>query len=240
MIYTSIENERVRKYKKLEKKKYRDSEKLFMVEGEHLAIEAARAGVLETLIVRENQNHDFFDGDVMIANDKVIKYLSNLETPQGYIGIVRITKNQKIGDRIIVLDGVQDPGNFGTIIRSAKAFNADTIIISNDTVDPYNPKVIRASQGMVLNTNIIEGNLEEILPKLSEHTIMGTNVVNGTDIRDIEKPSKFALVMGNEGKGVSEAVSALCTKMIYIKMNSACESLNVGVAASIILYELDK
>ena len=184
MIYTSIENERVRKYKKLEKKKYRDSEKLFMVEGEHLAIEAARAGVLETLIVRENQNHDFFDGDVMIANDKVIKYLSNLETPQGYIGIVRITKNQKIGDRIIVLDGVQDPGNFGTIIRSAKAFNADTIIISNDTVDPYNPKVIRASQGMVLNTNIIEGNLEEILPKLSEHTIMGTNVVNGTDIRD--------------------------------------------------------
>ena len=146
--------------------------------------------------------------------------------------------NNKLGNKIIVLDGIQDPGNLGTIIRSSVAFNFDTILISNDTVDPYNSKVIRASQGMNMKTNIIQGNLREYLTDLKDYKIYGTSVVNGKNVKDISNKNNLCVVMGNEGKGVSPEIQKLCNDFIYINMNNECESLNVAVAASIIMYEL--
>ena len=152
--------------------------------------------------------------------------------------------NVVLGEKILLLDGIQDPGNLGTIIRSAVAFNVDTICLSPDTVDIYNPKVLRSTQGMIFHTNIIIKSLKEIISMLKEREIpiYGTRVDYGIDVSTLREKDrkKYALVMGNEGNGVSEEILDMCDEYIYISMNPDVESLNVGVATSIILYELDK
>ena len=158
------------------------------------------------------------------------------------MGICKKIEEKEIGKKLVILDGVQDPGNLGTIIRSSVAFNIDTIILSKTCVDLYNSKVLRATQGMIFNINIIERDLEEIIPKLKENNykVYGTKVNGGKSLKDIEKTDKFAIIMGNEGNGVKPEILDMCSDYIYIDMNKSCESLNVGVATSIILYELDK
>lgn len=238
MIYTSTSNEKIKNIKKLQNKKYRDQENLFIVEGEHLVKEAFSLSRLELLIVEENYDIDI-DIPKMIVSGKVMKYLSELETPTHYLGVVKKNNNNFIGKRIIALDGVQDPGNLGTIIRSSVAFNFDTILLSKDCVDTYNSKVLRATQGMILKVNIIRCDLCEVLSKLDNYKIYGTSVVNGKNIKDVKEKNNVVVVMGNEGTGVTKEVQELCNDFIYIPMNKNCESLNVAVASSIIMHELN-
>ena len=238
MIYTSTSNEKIKNIKKLQNKKYRDQENLFIVEGEHLVKEAFSLSRLELLIVEENYDIDI-DIPKMIVSGRVMKYLSELETPTHYLGVVKKNNNNFIGKRIIALDGVQDPGNLGTIIRSSVAFNFDTILLSKDCVDTYNSKVLRATQGMILKVNIIRCDLCEILSKLDNYKIYGTSVVNGKNIKDVKEKNNIVVVMGNEGTGVTNEVQELCNDFIYIPMNKNCESLNVAVASSIIMHELN-
>lgn len=238
MIYTSTSNEKIKNIKKLQNKKYRDQENLFIVEGEHLVKEAFSLSRLELLIVEENYDIDI-DIPKMIVSGKVMKYLSELETPTHYLGVVKKNNNNFIGKRIIALDGVQDPGNLGTIIRSSVAFNFDTILLSKDCVDTYNSKVLRATQGMILKVNIIRCDLCEVLSKLDNYKIYGTSVVNGKNIKDVKEKNNIVVVMGNEGTGVTNEVQELCNDFIYIPMNKNCESLNVAVASSIIMHELN-
>ena len=147
----------------------------------------------------------------------------------------------KLGEKILILDRIQDPGNLGTIIRSAVAFNIDTIICSSDTVDVYNPKTVRASQGMMFHIPILFENTKKIIQKLKkqDYKIVGTKVTNGHDVRESSIYSHFALVIGNEGQGISKEIDDLCDEYLYIKMNENCESLNASVAASILLYEIN-
>jgi TrmH family RNA methyltransferase len=172
----------------------------------------------------------------------VLKYISELDNPSKMIGICNKIDKKDIGNKILILDEIQDPGNLGTIIRSSVAFNVDTIIIGKNSVDIYNSKVLRATQGMLFNINIIEENLLDMIPKLKKdgYKVYGTKVNGGKSLKNVERCEKFAIIMGNEGNGVSLPVLDLCSDYIYIDMNSNCESLNVGVATSIILYELDK
>lgn len=240
MIYTSIDNKKIKEIKKLQTKKYRDETGLFLVEGEHLVLEAYKAKVLKTLIVCDKDLK--LDVETMEVAPNVIKYLSELETPSNIMGVCYKIKEQEIiGDKILVLDDIQDPGNLGTIIRSAVAFNIDTIIMSPKTVDLYNSKVIRGSQGLLFHINIISRDLLEILPILKNkgYPILGTRVNGGKSLKKVEKSNKFVIIMGNEGKGLSIEVQNLCDDFIYIEMNKQCESLNVAIAASIILYELN-
>ena len=238
MIYTSTSNEKIKNIKKLQNKKYRDQENLFIVEGEHLVKEAFSLSRLELLIVEENYDIDI-DIPKMIVSGRVMKYLSELETPTHYLGVVKKNNNNFIGKRIIALDGVQDPGNLGTIIRSSVAFNFDTILLSKDCVDTYNSKVLRATQGMILKVNIIRCDLCEVLSKLDNYKIYGTSVVNGKNIKDVKEKNNIVVVMGNEGTGVTNEVQELCNDFIYIPMNKNCESLNVAIASSIIMHELN-
>ena len=238
MIYTSTSNEKIKNIKKLQNKKYRNQENLFIVEGEHLVKEAFSLSRLELLIVEENYDIDI-DIPKMIVNDKVMKYLSELDSPTPYLGVVKKSNNNFIGKRIIALDGIQDPGNLGTIIRSSVAFNFDTILLSKDCVDTYNSKVLRATQGMILKVNIIRCDLCEVLSKLDNYKIYGTSVVNGKNIKDVKEKNNVVVVMGNEGTGVTKEVQELCNDFIYIPMNKNCESLNVAVASSIIMHELN-
>ena len=241
MIYTSTSNSKIKDIKKLNEKKYRDISNLFIVEGDHLVQEAYKKGFLQEVYELED-----FDLDIDIEKNKVnlsvMKYISNLESVPKVIGICKKLKEKELGNNILILDEIQDPGNLGTIIRSSVAFNVDTIVLSKSCVDVYNSKVIRATQGMLFNINIIERELEDFIPKLKSngYKVYGTKVDNGKNIKDVEKKIKRCIIMGNEGKGVRKSILDMCDEYIYIDMNKSCESLNVGVATSIILYELDK
>ena len=241
MLYTSIENKKIKNIKKLNEKKYRDETNLFIIEGEHLLKEAYNNGILKEVILEENTNLDI-DIEKSYVTSNVLKYISKLDNPSKMIGICKKLEKNNIGNKILILDGIQDPGNLGTIIRSGVAFNIDTIVLGKDCVDLYNSKVLRATQGMIFNINIVEEDLEVFIPTLKEknYRIYGTKVNGGKSLKNIEKNDKFAIIMGNEGRGVKDSILNLCSDYIYIDMNEKCESLNVGVATSIILYELDK
>lgn len=245
MLITSLENERIKNYIKLKSKKYRDLTNTFIVEGEHLVLEAYRAGLLEEIILEQSSVFpiDLPNERKVYVPQVILDKISDVENPPYVMGLCRKKEeSDNLGSRILMLDGVQDPGNLGTILRSSKAFNVDTVVLSLDTVDLYNPKVIRATQGMLFHMNVVRRDLVDEINKLKseEIPIYVTRVEYGEDIRYLKAKDKrkFALVMGNEGKGVREEIKDLADKYIYIEMNDMVESLNVGVATSILLYEL--
>ncbi len=239
MIITSLNNPTIKEISKLKNKKYRDLTNTYLVEGDHLIEEAYKNNLLTKIILLEDTTCNY-DIEKIYVTKEVMKKLTELDTPNKIIGIVKENTPLPIGNKILILDNIQDPGNLGTIIRSSVAFDIDTIVLSPNTVDIYNPKVIRSTQGMIFYTNIITLKLKEFIDeiKTKNYTIFGTNVRNGKNIKEITLPEKFALVLGNEGQGVSKEIESLCDDNIYIKMSSKCESLNVSVATSILLYEV--
>ena len=243
MLITSVDNKKIKKYVSLKNSKSRKEEGLFLVEGMHMCYEANKNNLLVDLLVLENTDISFsYPFEITYVTSNVLKKVSSLTNPTTIIGVCKINKNDNIiGDHILLLDDVQDPGNIGTIIRSSKAFNVDTIILSTNSVDIYNDKVLRSTQGMIFNMNIIYGDLLSIIPNLRDngYMILGTNVNDGVDVRSI-KVDKYALVMGNEGQGVKPEIQDMCDKKLYINMNRDCESLNVAVATSILLYEINR
>lgn len=245
MVVTSLDNDKVKKFKKLQQKKYRDEYKQYIVEGEHLVIEAYKSGAIQEILVVENSETPVFQVPCTYYSKEVMKKISSMDTASSVMALCNKRENMGIrGNRILILDGIQDPGNLGTIIRSAVAFNIDTIILTENTVDLYNPKVLRATQGMFFHINVVCMKGLEAIELLRKNgiPIYGTSVVDGYDVRKLEvsEKKKFALVMGNEGNGVREEISKLCTKNLYINMNDKVESLNVAIATSILLYELGR
>lgn len=229
----SVNNEKIKKYSKLNGKKYRDKENMFIVEGEHLVEEALEKGiVIDIFSLEEKENSTRVSIEVM-------KKLSNLSNPPKILAVVKKIEERKITGNVLVLDDIQDPGNLGTIIRSAVSFGIDTIVASKNTVDVYNSKVIRATEGMLFKINYLKRDLVEFIKANKDTlTFITTDVRTGKDIKDIEIPGNYALIMGNEGNGVSDAVSELVPNKVNIKISEKCESLNVSIATSILLYEL--
>jgi TrmH family RNA methyltransferase len=236
MNITSLNNSKVKEWNKLKIKKYRDQEKKFIIEGDHLVNIALKNNLVESLICIEDK-YDF--NNKYIVTKEIMKKLSSQVSISNEMAICNFINKNKIEGNVIILDNIQDPGNMGTIIRSAVAFNFKTIIISNDSVDLYNEKTIRATEGMLFNLNIIIGNLNKYIDELrkNDYLILGTDVNKGTNISDF-KDKKIALIIGNEGQGMHNNLKLLCDKMVNIKMNSKCESLNAGVAASILMSEV--
>ena len=201
MIITSLENEKVKDLIKLQRKKYRDITNTFIVEGEHLVREVLKKNIVIELFVVEGNTFDF-DLDCTYVSLEVMRKISTLDTPSNIIALCKKNNENKIiGNRILLLDEIQDPGNLGTIIRSSVAFNIDTIILSENTVDLYNPKVIRGTQGMFCHINIINLDAVSAIDYLKENNyiIYGTNVNDGIDVRNLssEDKNKFCLIMGN-------------------------------------------
>lgn len=240
-VINSSSNQKIKKYSKLLQKKYRDIEGMFLIEGEHLVEEAYK----QELLVEVFQTEDYpkkYEVPTNYVTYDVLKKLATSVTPQKIIGIAKKSANVIKGNRYLLLDDIQDPGNLGTIIRSAVAFNIDTIVLSLNTVDCYNDKVIRASQGLLFNINIVRVDLAKVITKLKNDGIIiyGTSVLQGTNVEIVKNRTSYALIMGNEGRGLSKELEKCCDTLLNIKMHSACESLNVAVATSILLYELDK
>lgn len=237
MEITSLKNPKVIFWSKLKQKKYRDENNLFIVESPHLIKEALKKEIVIEIITLNDENYDI---PTFKVTYDIMKKISNLSSPSNIMAVCKfLPPNDIIGNKILVLDKIQDPGNLGTIIRSCVAFNVQTLIISDDTVDIYNDKVIRSSEGMIFNINIIRSNLLDILPKLKTlgYKIYGTDVVGGTNVKDVNE-EKCIVVIGSEGQGMSEKVKNMCDGFIYINMSDKCESLNAAVAGSIIMYDM--
>ena len=240
MKIESINNPKVKDWVKLKEKKYRDLNNKFIIEGDHLLKEALKKDlVLEVIAIDtkwEIDNIPFYE-----VNESIMKKISSQVSYSEVIAICKKQESKEIIGKVCILDNIQDPGNLGTIIRSAVAFNIDTIIMSNDTVDLYNEKVIRASEGMLFSLNYIRGNLEKIIDELKvlNYKIYGTDVINGISLKEVIFDNKSAIIIGNEGKGMNENLRPLCSNLINIPISNNCESLNAGVAASIIFYKME-
>ncbi len=235
MKLTSLKNEHVKFWLSLKEKKNRDKEQKFLIEGDHLINEAQKQNlILETISIVDLNADYFVTKDIMtkISDQKSICYNA---------AVCNFIKEEELNGNILILDNIQDPGNLGTIIRSCTAFNFHNIVLSDDSVDIYNSKVIRATEGMLFHINILRRNLLNFIPtlKMLGYQIIGTDVVKGLDIRTINNDQNIAIVLGNEGSGISKSVKNLCDTFVNIKINENCESLNVGVAASILMYEVN-
>lgn len=233
MKITSMHNDLVKFWVSLKNKKVRDKERKFIVEGDHLIDEARKNNLIEYVISCVDENADYF------VTKEIMGKISNQQSISYNVAVVNFIPEDAINGNILILDNLQDPGNLGTIIRSATAFNINTIILSDDSVDLYNPKVVRATEGMIFNLNIIRRDLSEIIPVLKNlgYKLIGTDVKKGMDVRNIRKEN-VAIVIGNEGSGMKNETKNMCDEFINIKMMDTCESLNAGVAARIIMYEV--
>lgn len=240
-IISSRNNKYIVELAKLKDKKYREKERKFLIEGEHLIQEAYKTNNLETVLYSDIKYRLEGVNNIEVS-DSVIEKLAFSKTPQKVIGVCNYLKQDEQETKTaLLLDNVQDPGNVGALIRSSLGFNVDKVYLSEDSVDLYNDKLIRASQGAIFHLNLEVGNLELIIKELKkkEFKIFGTSVKEGVSLNELKRPSKVAIILGNEGSGIKEEILKLTDSNIYIKTNDFLESLNVSVAGSIILYHLD-
>lgn len=238
---TSLSNGYIKELSQLKAKKVRDELQKFLVEGYHLVEEAHKHQKLETVLITSES--DYIDGvKNILVTSQIIDKLSNTVTPQKIIGVCKggYTKEIK-GSRFVLLDNVADPGNVGTIIRSSLGFKIDQIILSPNSCDCFNDKVIRSTQGAIFKVGLVKCDLEEAISKLKDInvTVIGTSL-NGEKLNEFPKLNSYAIVLGNEGSGVSLNIQSICDTNVLIPMEKELESLNVGVAGSIMMYELYK
>ena len=229
-----ISKSQVKLVKSLQHKKFRDELGLFVAEGDKCVLELQKAFELVHLY-REGEN----------ASRTEIEQMSGLKTPQGVIGVFRKRPIEdlklKIEDLVLALDGIQDPGNLGTIIRTCDWFGVHDIVCSKDTADCYNPKVVQATMGALARVRVHYVDLPEWLAK-QQCPIYGT-LLDSKDMYDVipECRNSGIIVMGNEGNGISQEVRSLITHPIripsYPKNAETSESLNVSIATAIVLAE---
>lgn len=230
MKIESLTNSKVIYWNKLNNKKFRDEEGVFLIEGDHLINEAKKNGLVLCTIGLTS------DYDYQVTQE-ILNKISNQKSGTKEIAVVKKIEEKEINGNVIILDNLQDPGNLGTIIRSAAAFNIDTVILSLDSVDLYNDKAIRSSEGMIFNVNIMKKDIIKAIHELKEKGyLVYQTTVDGQG--DFIRKDKIAIVIGNEGNGISKEVRDVCDHNITIKMNGKCESLNAGVCASILMYKL--
>ncbi len=234
MVITSLENNKVKTWSKLQEKKYRNEYGMFLIEGEHLVDLALEKNLVIDLITTD----DIYDFEnKYVVTNEVMRKISNQVTISKVAATVKIFEENIVSGNAVVLDNLQDPGNLGTIIRSAVAFGFKNVILGNGTVDLYNDKVIRATEGMIFNINFKKLDLQHNVSYLKElgFKVVGTNIEFGKNIKDF-KSDKLAFIIGNEGSGMNKDI--VCDDYVFINMDSSCESLNAGVAASILMYEV--
>ena len=231
MVISSKDNETIKKLKKLKDKKYRDQENCYIIEGIKLIKEAINENAKIKLIIvcDDCKQENNIDEDAV--------------NPQGILAVIEKEKSNNVinydENLFLVLDDIQDPGNMGTILRTADSLNLKQIIVSKGSSDIYNPKVVRSTMGAIFRVNIIESdNLVKTLKDMKKHKIkiVTTNLQTDKKIYDVDY-EKSAIVIGNEANGVSNEVLELADEKVKIPMPGKTESLNASVATAIILYE---
>ena len=243
-IITSKANSLVKKTKKLLQKKYRKES--YLIEGWHLFEEAKvhGAGILNVFVLQEYAFRTEGLATVSIVSEDILKDLSASKTPQGIVAEVALPESklpQDFQGKYLILEDVQDPGNVGTMIRTADAAGFDAVFISEKTADIYNLKTLRSMQGSHFHLPIYRVKLLDVMVLLKEAgvlTIATTLSENSLDYRTLDNNENFALIMGNEGQGISHEMAEQADILTHINMPGQAESLNVAVAAAIIIFSL--
>lgn len=250
---TSKDNSLVKFVRKLKDKKYRRKEKKFIVEGFRFVEEALKSDYcIEYILINEkalnkaqefNINIETIKNKVYILNENLFNSISETKNSQGILAIVNMKEVLKLKEEgiYILADRVQDPGNMGTIIRTAHAANASGILITEGTVDIYNEKTLRASMGSIFYMPIIEDfKLDKIKDlKLKGFNLLASSLDTNKNLYDLDLSNKkIILAVGNEGSGLSKEVYNISDETFIIPMPGNAESLNAGVATSIILFEI--
>jgi TrmH family RNA methyltransferase len=253
----SNKNDRVKLVKALTSQaKERRERRLTVADGAKLCHDAIAGGIILEFAfftqMAAQKHHDLFAAakkqtQVFIITEEISTYISDVKTPQGVFCVLALDKIQKqytiYGDSLIVmLDGVQDPGNVGGIIRTAEALGANRVILSSACAEYASPKVIRASMGSSLRLPVHTADLITKLDELKTqgfHTYAAMLDTKAQPLNDVDFSGKCAVIIGSEGSGISEGVAAACEHSLYIPIQSA-QSLNAAVAAGIIIYEMAK
>ncbi len=262
-MISSLDNPKVKLIQKLRDRKKRERESKFVIEGVHLVLEALKCFkktkkfFIEYILYSRRLDkikdarkllEDLRNSDVELFQvpERIINSVTDVESSQGIIGVIREEKFNlndviKAGRNIVVmLIGVQDPGNLGTIIRTADAVGASGVILSRGTVDPYNSKVLRASMGSIFHLPVVKvENTVDAIDKLKQNGFKITAAVLDAkeSIFDVTFEEKQAFLFGSEGEGLPEEVIKLSHRKVRIPMPGDAESLNVGVSSAVMLYE---
>ncbi len=235
---TSSANQRIKEWAKLLQKKERDRTGLFLAEGDHLIAEAMAEGLVDVLLTDHPQDYTF-EPRIEVPRHVLEKLSASVSGAHSIAVCRQKTAVPEKMDRILILDGIQDPGNLGTLIRTAVSFSYDLIVCSLETVDLYNDKVIRSTQGSLLHIPMIRRNLEDYVTQLQEQGIcvIATALNHSKPLRTIQPGTRYAVILGNEGNGVSASLQERSDLCVRIEMDGF-ESLNVAVAGGIMMYEL--
>ncbi|MNJ51439.1 23S rRNA (uridine(2479)-2'-O)-methyltransferase [compost metagenome] len=260
MEILSPQNARVKEWASLLEKKHRDQKKKYIVEGIHLVQEAIKndtviecvcydidAGIPAELVPLSGSR---LDVQWIAVSSAVITKCTEVKAPQPIFAVShKANANEhedtlqgliaKRNSLVLVLDGVQDPGNVGTLIRSADAVGADGVILGAGCADLYSPKVIRSTMGSIFHLPVLQGNLGEVLPQAKEQGIRlaGTSLQAAVNCYSYDFTQSVWLLMGSEAKGLSDEVLSLMDAGLIIPMHGQSESLNVAMAGSVLLYE---
>lgn len=232
----SKDNASIKKWNSLHLKKNRDMMGLFLVEGEHMVSEALQENCIETIITDTGSPFDF--ENTVNVTPEIMRKLSSSSSSAHFIAVCRKTeKEPEKKQRLLLLDEIQDPGNLGTLIRTATSFSFDAIYCSKGACDVYNDKVLRSTQGAVFHIPFIRTDLEQLTKQLQkEHVkVIATSLKNAEPMQNIQAEEKMAFVLGNEGQGVSSQLLKAADARLRIEMQGF-ESLNVAVAGGIIMY----
>ena len=253
MVITSKDNEFIKNIKKLKDKKYRDERNEFIVEGIKMVGEAIKeeADIKNIIICDDCYNnceipselkYEIAKRKIIYVSQKVFDSITDVTNPQGILAVVEKNKVNDIDykqDFFLILDDIQDPGNIGTILRTADSINLNQIIVSSKTADAFNPKVVRSTMGAIFRINVIVcDDLSGVISQLKKHKvkIAATDLKTDKSIYDVDY-KKTAVIIGNEANGVSEKLLERADVKIKIPMTGKTESLNAAVATGIILYE---
>ncbi len=257
-LVQSRQNKTVREIIALQDKKERKRQRCFIVEGVRFVREALLSGMGVEKICFATETADKLVPELNSLLPSGIpayemplglfRQMAETDTPQGVLAVVRIPDRSlsslyRQGFRGLVLDSVQDPGNCGTMIRSAHALGFDAVIAASGSVDIFNGKVLRATMGSVFHIPVIENvNLTEIVSFAKEHQLelIAACMDRATACHETELAGEFLLAVGNEGKGISEEMLTAAGKRVFIPMPGGAESFNAGVAASILMYESNR
>ena len=257
----SKSNENVKFIKSLNEKKFRNKNKAFYLEGVKIvdeildkkeAIDIVFIAYSKSTLLATNGGENLLNKINSLKNIKCIefeenifKYMTDTVNPQGVLAVLKMPEYNLseilngYNKNVVILDKVQDLGNIGTIVRSCNAFDVEVIICTLGTADVYSPKTLRSTMGAILNTKIIYlENVSELeILKEKGYDIVTTSLQGTENLSILSEDKKFAFVMGNEANGVSEEIVKMSDLLVKIPMTDKIESLNVGVATSIILYE---
>lgn len=238
MEITSLDNQQVKRVRALHNKKYRDEYGEFFIEGPKLLQEAIkyRQNIKNVFYCPDLIEKDF-EVEAIKVSKEIMAKMTDTSTPQGIVAVCDIPRYElNKREKLLFLDRVQDPGNVGTIIRTADAFGFDAVLLSAGCADVYSPKVVRATMGSLFHLPIIQDVSVERLKSFG-NKIYSSSLETDNFLDDVKLDVPFILVIGNEGKGISDEVKGVTDSFVKIDMAGNAESLNASIAAGILMYE---